>query len=141
MASIHTVKIIRKDNMEYLESPYTEFFYLLDDQSYKRWSFKKSTQNWKNGKWQSHDMVFDIFSTGKVCLCGKIVLNSDMVTLNWKIELLGIDKNVLHTLHFAPIIFNNPVYGKPRRVNFQKRSRKIDIDLIPSVVYARFIPG
>ncbi|RLD25755.1 MAG: hypothetical protein DRI54_04220 [Bacteroidetes bacterium] len=139
MASISSIKILNDENREYIEVPFTEYFHHVNAQSYKRWSLKNTTQDWYDGKWQTKDLVFDIFSTGKTCLCGKIIANDNLVSMNWRVELLDKDKNKIHTIKFAPIVFNNPKPGRGRRVKFEKRFRDLDLDLLPKVAYIRIL--
>ena len=140
MASISKIKILRESNREYIEIPFTEYYHHVNVQSYKRWSLKDTTQDWYNGTWQSQDLVFDIFSTGKTCLCGKIVANKNLITINWKVKLLDKEKNEIHTIKFAPIVFNNPKSGRGRKVKFEKRFRDLDLDLLSKVAFIRVQP-
>lgn len=140
MASISTIKILSENNREFIEIPFTEYYHHVNAQSYKRWSLKNTTQLWSDGAWQTQDLVFDIFSTGKTCLCGKIVANDKLVSLNWRVKLLDKDKNEIHTIKFAPIVFNNPKSGKGRRVKFEKRFHDLDLNLLSKVAYIRILP-
>ena len=140
MASISTIKILTENNREYIEIPYTEYYHHVNAQSYKKWSLKNTTQSWSDGAWQTQDLEFDIFSTGKTCLCGKIVANNNLVSLNWRVKLLDKDKNEIHIIKFAPIVFNNPKSGRGRRVKFEKRFRDLDLDLLSKVAYIRIMP-
>ena len=140
MASISKIKILSENNREYIEIPFTEYYHHVNDQSYKRWSLKNTTQLWSDGTWQTQDLVFDIFSTGKTCLCGKILAKDKLISLNWRVKLLDKDKNEIHTIKFAPIVFNNPKSGRGRRVKFEKRFRDLDINLLSEVSYIRIIP-
>lgn len=140
MASISTIKILTENNREYIEIPFTEYYHHVNAQSYKRWSLKNTTQSWSDGAWQTQDLEFDIFSTGKTCLCGKIVANNNLVSLNWRVKLLDKDKNEIHIIKFAPIVFNNPKSGRGRRVKFEKRFRDLDLDLLSKVAYIRIMP-
>jgi len=140
MASITTIKILKTIKGEYIEVPFTEYFHNINETSYKRWSLKNTSQNWNNGAWQMHDLEFNLFSTGKSCLCGKVLINGNLVALNWRIELLDNNKNEISTINFAPIVFNNPKSGKARKVKFEKRIRDLDLELISQVNTIRVYP-
>lgn len=140
MASISTIKILIENDREYIEIPFTEYSHQINAKSYKRWSLKNTTQTWDDGAWQTQDLVFDIFSTGKSCLCSKIIANDDLVSLNWRVKLLDKEKNELHMIKFAPIVFSNPKTGRGRRVKFEKRFRDLDLDLLSEVAYIRVMP-
>jgi hypothetical protein len=140
MSSISTIKILIENNREYIEVPFTEYFYHVNAQSYKQWSLKNTTQTWSEGAWQTKDLEFDIFSTGKASLCGKIIAISSIISLNWKVELLDKHKNKIHTIKFAPIVFNNKKSGIARRIKFEKRIRDLDLDFVSKVFYVRIQP-
>ena len=140
MASITALKILKTDKGEYIEVPFTEYFHNINETSYKRWSLKDTSQDWNNGAWQMHDLVFNLFSTGKTCLCGKILINNNLVSLNWRVELLDKNQEEISTIRFAPIVFNNPKSGKARKIKFEKRVRNLDLEMISSVDKIRIYP-
>lgn len=140
MASISTVKILIENDREYIEIPFTEYYHQANAQSYKRWSLKNTIQSWSDDAWKTQDLVFDIFSTGKTYLCGKIIANNDLVSLNWRVKLLDKNKNEIHTIKFAPIVFNNSKSGKGRRIKFEKRFRDLDLELISKIAFIRLLP-
>jgi hypothetical protein len=122
---------------EYIELPFTVYFHDILETSYKRWSLKESNQNWKNDSWESHDLDFSIFSTGKASLSGKMVLIKNKVLFNWRVELLDKNKNQILSIGFAPVVFNNSKLGKARRIKFEKRIRVVDTEFISKVFIAR----
>jgi hypothetical protein len=136
-ASISLVKLKQSNKKEFLEIPFTEYFLDINETSYKYWSLKNTVQNWRNGSWQSHDLIFRLFSTGKSSLSGKMFLNRKKVLFNWRVELLDENKNQILTIKFAPIIFNNPKIGKARKIKFEKHDRNIDLALISKISVVR----
>jgi hypothetical protein len=139
--SLSLVKIFKNNIGEYLEVPFTEYFHNISETSYKRWSLKDTFQTWKNGAWQTHDLVFNLFSTGKASFNGKIVLNDQTVTQKWRIELLDNNKAYITTVKFAPIIFNNSKIGKARKIKFEKRVTNLDLELLSKIAIVRIYPG
>ena len=140
MASISKIKIFRESNREYIEIPFTEYYHHVNAQSYKRWSLKNTIQKWADDTWQTEDLVFDLFSTGKTCLCGKIIPNKNLLTINWQVKLLDKEKNEIHTIKFAPIVFNNPKSGRGRKVKFEKRFSDLNLNFLSKVAYIRVLP-
>jgi len=140
MASISTVKILIENDREYIEIPFTEYYHQVNAQSYKQWSLKNTIQSWSDDAWKTQDLVFNMFSTGKTSLSGKIIANNSLISLNWRVKLLDKDKNEIHTIKFAPIVFNNPKSGRGRKVKFEKRIRNLDLELISKVTYIRILP-
>lgn len=137
MASIKDVNIIKTDKEEYIEVPFTEYFHNINETSYKRWSLKDTSQNWNSGAWKIHDLIFNLYSTGKTSLSSKISVNSGVVALSWRVELLDQNSNEIATINFASIVLNNRKKSKARKIQFEKRVRNIDLDLISRVSTVR----
>jgi hypothetical protein len=135
--SLSLVNIFKNNIGEYLEIPFTEYFHNISETSYKRWSLKNTFQTWKNGAWQTHDLMFNLFSTGKASLYGKIILNDETIVQKWRVELMDKDKTHISTIKFAPIVFNNSRIGKARKIKFEKRVADLDLKLLSKIAIAR----
>ena len=139
--SLSSVKILKANKGEYIEIPFTEYFHNISETSYKRWSLKDTLQDWNGGDWQIQDLMFNLFSTGKSCLCGKLYAKNNQVALNWRVELCDKNKDEILVIKFAPIVFNNPKSGKGRKIRFEKRVRNLDLDVISQVAAIRIYAG
>jgi hypothetical protein len=135
--STSLVKLKQHNKREYIELPFTVYFHDILETSYKRWSLKELNQNWENDSWESHDLDFSLFSTGKASLSGKMVLNNNKVLFNWRVELFDKNRNQILSIGFANIVFNNSKLGKARRIKFEKRIRNVDTAFISKVFIAR----